>query len=80
MNDLSERERDILIFERGWWKYGGAKETAIRDRFGCSATRYYQELHAVMDKPAALVFDPMLVKRLRRLRESRAQTRARRLS
>ena len=77
---LSEREREILAFERQWWKYAGAKETAIRDLFGMSATRYYQVLNALIDRPDALVADPMLVKRLRRLRATRQRTRsARRL-
>ena len=77
---LSEREREILAFERQWWKYAGAKETAIRDLFDLSATRYYQTLNALIDRPEALVHDPMLVKRLRRLRTTRQRTRsARRL-
>ena len=46
----------------------GAKETAIRDRFGLSPTRYYQVLNALVDRPAALAADPLLVRRLRRLR------------
>ena len=77
---LSERDREILAFERQWWKYAGAKESAIRDLFGMSATRYYQVLNALIDRPEALVADPMLVKRLRRLRATRQRTRsARRL-
>ena len=77
---LSGREREILAFERQWWKYAGAKETAIRDLFDMSATRYYQTLNALIDRPEALVHDPMLVKRLRRLRTTRQRTRsARRL-
>lgn len=77
MDELTEAERDLLVFERGWWKYAGAKEAAIRDQFGFSASRYYQALGAVIEKPAALVFDPVLVKRLRRLRETRALARER---
>ena len=77
---LSRRDRDILSFERQWWKYAGAKEQAIRDLFDMSATRYYQVLNALIDTPAALAADPMLVKRLRRLRASRQRQRsARRL-
>ena len=77
---LTERELEILAFERQWWKYAGAKETAVRDLFDMSATRYYQVLNALIDRPEALVADPMLVKRLRRLRSSRQRTRsARRL-
>ncbi|MBL1072799.1 DUF3263 domain-containing protein [Nocardia sp. 2] len=73
---LSRRELDILDFERKWWKYAGAKEEAIRELFDLSPTRYYQVLNAVVDKPEALAADPMLVKRLRRLRASRQKTRA----
>jgi Protein of unknown function (DUF3263) len=77
---LSDRERDILAFERQWWKYAGAKEQAIRELFDMSGTRYYQVLNALLDRPEALVADPMLVKRLRRLRSSRQRARsARRL-
>jgi hypothetical protein len=78
--DLSDRDREILAFERQWWKYAGAKEQAVRELFGLSATRYYQVLNALIDSPAALAHDPMLVKRLRRMRASRQRARsARRL-
>ncbi|MEV2238986.1 DUF3263 domain-containing protein [Micromonospora sp. NPDC049891] len=74
---LDERERDMLAFERQWWRHAGAKEQAIRDRFGLSATRYYQLLNALLDNPAALAADPVLVGRLVRLRASRARNRRR---
>ena len=74
--ELSERDQDILSFERLWWKYAGAKEQAIRDKFGMSATRYYQVLNALIDRHDALAHDPLLVKRLRRLRSVRQRTRA----
>lgn len=73
---LTRREHDILAFERQWWKYAGAKEEAIKELFGLSATRYYQVLNALVDRPEALAADPMLVKRLRRLRASRQKARA----
>ena len=77
---LSRRDREILAFERQWWKYAGAKEQAVRDLFDMSATRYYQVLNALIDNPAALEADPMLIKRLHRLRASRQRARsARRL-
>ena len=77
---LSERDREIIGFERQWWKYAGSKETAIRELFDMSSTRYYQVLNALIDHPAALEHDPMLIKRLRRLRASRQRARsARRL-
>lgn len=77
---LSERERQILEFERQWWKYAGAKEQAIRDLFDMSATRYYQIINNLIDRPDSMRFDPMLVKRLRRMRAARQRARsARRL-
>jgi hypothetical protein len=77
---LSERDREIIAFERQWWKYAGAKEQAIKELFDMSATRYYQVLNALIDSEAALEADPMLIKRLRRLRASRQRARsARRL-
>ena len=77
---LTQRDSDILEFERHWWKYAGAKEQAIRELFDMSATRYYQVLNALIDSPVALETDPMLIKRLRRLRASRQRARsARRL-
>jgi hypothetical protein len=75
-DELDRREREVLAFEGQWWKYAGAKEQAIRELFDMSATRYYQVLNAVIDKPAALAVDPLLVKRLRRLRSTRQRTRA----
>ncbi len=77
---LSERDREIIAFERQWWKYAGAKEQAVRELFDMSATRYYQVLNQLIDSPDALAFDPMLIKRLRRMRATRQRTRsARRL-
>jgi len=77
---LSERDRDILAFERQWWKYAGAKEAAVREQFDMSSTRYYQVLNALIDRPEALEHDPLLVRRLRRLRAARQRQRsARRL-
>jgi hypothetical protein len=77
---LSERDREILEFERQWWKYAGAKEQAVREKFDMSSTRYYQVLNSLIDKPEALEADPLLVRRLRRLRAARQRQRsARRL-
>src|ERR1700756_2849526 len=73
---LTRREHDILAFERQWWKFAGVKEEAIKELFSMSATRYYQVLNALVDRPEALAADPMLVKRLRRLRASRQKARA----
>jgi hypothetical protein len=73
---LTERDLELLAFERQWWRHAGAKEQAIKETFGFSATRYYQLLGELIDKPEALERDPMLVKRLRRLRATRQRERA----
>jgi len=72
---LSERDERILAFERQWWKFAGSKEDAVREKFGMSATEYYQVLNALIDSEPALAHDPMLVKRLRRMRASRQRGR-----
>jgi hypothetical protein len=76
---LSERDVAILDFERSWWKHAGVKEQAIRERFDMSATRYYQLLNELLENPAALAHDPILVKRLKRLRTYRQRQRVARL-
>lgn len=73
---LDDRDREILDFERQWWKHAGAKEQAVREHFGMSSTRYYQLLNQLIDRPEALEHDPMLVKRLRRQRSARQRRRA----
>jgi hypothetical protein len=73
---LPARDREMLAFERQWWRYAGAKEAAIRERFGLSATRYYQVLNALVDRPEALAADPLLVRRLRRMRATRQRRRS----
>ena len=73
---LSEQDKAILALERRWWRYPGAKEQAIRDAFHIPATRYYQLLNELIDRPEALAFDPILVKRLRRQRTERRRLRS----
>ena len=73
--ELDPRLRDILDFERAWWKHPGPKERAVRERFGLSPARYHQLLNRAVDLPEALAYDPMLVRRLRRLREARRRKR-----
>jgi hypothetical protein len=73
---LGERERRVLHFERQWWRHAGAKEEAIRREFGVGPTAYYQLLSRLIDDPSALVYDPMLVKRLQRQRASRRRRRS----
>ena len=68
---LTRREHEMLVFERQWWRRAGAKDTAIRTSFGMPPTRYYQALNALVDRPAALAADPLVVGRLRRVRAAR---------
>ncbi len=77
--ELAERDIDILDFERSWWKHAGVKEQAIKERFDMSATRYYQLLNELIELPAAIAYDPILVKRLQRLRTYRKRQRVARL-
>jgi hypothetical protein len=72
---LSERDRAILDFEAAWSTHAGAKEEAIRVDLGVAPARYYQLLGRLLDTAAAIEYDPMLVKRLRRLRDAREQAR-----
>ncbi|WP_243061106.1 DUF3263 domain-containing protein [Nocardioides sp. SR21] len=74
--ELTERDRAILDFERQWWKYAGAKEAAVLEQFGMSATRYYQVLNDLLEQPAALEYDAQLVARLRRIRDGRRAQRS----
>jgi len=72
---LSQLEVDILAFERGWWRGPIEKEQAIRETFGLSGPQYYQMLNALIDQREALAADPLLVKRLLRMRAQRRQAR-----
>ena len=76
MSALSERDMRLLAFERGTWRTAGAKEQAIVEALGISATRYYQLLNELIDRPEALAFDPALVKRLRAQRARRQRIRS----
>ena len=73
---LSEVEAKMLDFEREWSARLGAKDAAIRAEFGVPAARYYQMLSALIDSPVALRSDPLLVRRLQRVRDARAGARA----
>lgn len=74
--ELGELEQRVLEFERAWASRVGAKDAAIREEFSIPAARYYQMLYALIDSPVALRSDPLLVRRLQRLRDARARARA----
>lgn len=73
---LTDTDMARLDFEHQWWRYPGAKDAAIREQFNESPIRFYQVLNALIDQPAALAYDPLGVRRLRRLRDDRARLRA----
>ncbi|MGB4137137.1 MAG: DUF3263 domain-containing protein [Microbacterium sp.] len=79
LGDLTDRDRAILALEAAWPRHGGAKEEAIRAQLGMSPARYYQLLARLVETEQALEHDPLLVRRLRRLRDSRADRRAGRM-
>jgi hypothetical protein len=75
-SNLSDLEVRILDFERQWWKYAGAKDAAIKELFDLSTRSYYEMLNNLIDREDALAASPLLVKRLRRLRQARISARS----
>ena len=73
---LTDLEVRILDFERQWWKYAGIKDSAIRELLNLSAKQYYELLNNLIDRPDAMAASPLLIKRLRRLREARVSSRS----
>lgn len=72
---LSDRDKAILELERKHWQFIGTKEQAVRDQFDMTLTRFYQVLNRIIDTEAALAYNPLLVKRLRRVRRARKRSR-----
>ena len=72
---LSDRDRAILEFERDWWLEPGTKEAALRARLDLSPSRYRELLYAIIDEPDALAFDPLVVRRTRKVRERNRKAR-----
>lgn len=79
LGDLTDRDRAILALEAAWPRHSGAKEEAVRTQLGMSAARYYQLLGRLIDTEQALEHDPLLVRRLRRIRDSRTDQRVARM-
>jgi hypothetical protein len=73
--ELTDRDQAILDFERSWWSQSGPKEALIRAKFELSATRYYQILNELLESQEAYDYDPLVVRRLRRLRDRRRRAR-----
>ena len=68
-NELTDHERAVIDFEREWWQLNSTKNAEIRDRFSISTSSYYRALHVLVDRPEALAYDPLTVRRLRKRRE-----------
>lgn len=79
MGELTSKEKELLDFAAHWWKYAGAQEQAIRDTFDVSATRFWQQLNDLLDRPEAMAHDPVTVNRYRRMRAQRQAARSSRL-
>lgn len=77
---LSALEQRMLAFERSWWARDTDRDAAIRDEFGLSPAEFRHRLGELIDRPEALAFDPLLIRRLRRLRSTRRQVRSERRS
>ena len=72
---LTDQDRAIIDFERAWWQASGRKDVAVRERLGLSPSRYYTCLNQLLEKPEAMDYDPMVVRRLRRMRDQRRRAR-----
>ena len=72
---LSDRDLDLLSFEKLWFEFAGVKEAEVRRRFGLSMTAYWQAVNELIDRPEAEAHDPLTVRRLRRIRASRMRSR-----
>lgn len=73
---LTDLESRMLDFEKSWWRHAGAKESSIKELFNLTPPSYYQLLNNLIDKKEALISEPILVKRLRRLRDNRTTARS----
>lgn len=67
----SDLDLRLLDFEREWWRHAGSKEAGVKENFGISLSEYYERLNHLIDSDEALAAQPLLVKRLRRLRAQR---------
>ena len=73
--ELTSRDRAILDFERECFLVPGPKEAAIRARFDLAPSSYYRAVSALIEHPGAMAYDPLTVKRLRKLRDERRRVR-----
>ena len=75
MQSLSDLDAAILEFESHAPRGIGPKEEAIRAELDISPVRYHQRLNVLLDAPAAAEAYPVLVARVRRVRDGRQEVR-----
>jgi hypothetical protein len=68
---LTARERAVLEFEQSWWLSRVPKDQAVREQFQLTEAEYAVLLDDLIDTEVAMSAEPLLVRRLRRLRERR---------
>ena len=64
---LNPLDRRILDFERAWWLLPEPKDRTILEVLGIGAADYYDHLRRIVQTPQAETYDPMTVRRLRRV-------------
>ena len=64
---LTLADREILDFERGWFLHPEPKDRTIMEVLGLSPAEYYARLRDLMSLPEAVAYDPLTVRRLRRM-------------
>ena len=70
---LSQRDRAILDFEQSWWESAIPRDQAVREQFQLTEAEYAEVLNHLIASEAAILAEPLLVRRLRRLRDRRRQ-------
>lgn len=68
---MTDLDMAVLDVEARFWRWAGAKERHVKESLGLSPARYYQLVAALLDDPEALAYAPLVVHRLRRLRQGR---------
>ncbi len=76
---MTELEHRLLAFEQRWQDRKDDKVAAIRVEFGWRPAAYYARLFRLIDDPRAEKVEPMLVHRLRRIRDERTSRRTSRV-
>lgn len=72
---LTDPDRAALDFEGRWYRFAGRKDSDILSELGETPTVHYARVNRLLDDPDALAYSPVLVRRLRRLRDARRAVR-----